>query len=82
MFFSFLFSLFHGSKMKTLAIVPLGFGTLVNAAGNPADLISAATLFTGPAAPVVDLGYARYRGKQDKTTNTSNYLGLKFAEAE
>ena len=45
------------------------------------DLISGATLFTGPAAPVVDLGYAKYRGKQDSATKSSNYLGLKYANA-
>lgn len=67
--------------MQLLACVPLLFAALVSVAGNPANLISGATLFTGPAAPVVDLGYAKYRGKQDSTTNTSNYLGLKFAEA-
>jgi hypothetical protein len=43
--------------------------------------ISAATLFTGPDAPVVDLGYARYRGKQDNLTHTSNYLGVPYAKA-
>lgn len=46
-----------------------------------AQVISAASLFTGPAAPVVNLGYAKYRGKQDSKTKTANYLGLKFANA-
>lgn len=66
--------------MKLLAFVPV-LSTVV-AAGNPANLISAATLFTGPSAPIIDLGYAKYRGKQDANTKTANYLGLKFAEAE
>ena len=68
--------------MKTLVVLCLLFGIQADVPNNPANLISGATLFTGPAAPVVDLGYARYRGKQDATTKTSNYLGLKFAEAE
>lgn len=42
---------------------------------NPFNLLSAATLFTGPATPVVDTGYARFQGKQDQVTQSSNYLG-------
>jgi len=72
------------STMRSVDIVPglllLSPLQLVAAEG-VANLISAATLFTGPAAPVVDLGYAKYRGKQDSLTKTSNYLGLKYANA-
>jgi hypothetical protein len=69
-------------SMKAFVGLCLLFGAQASVANNPANLISAATLFTGPAAPIVDLGYAPCRGKQDATTKTSNYLGLKFAEAE
>lgn len=64
-----------------LPYVVLGSLAAAQQPKNPFNLISAATLFTGPAAPVIDLGYAKYRGKQDALTDTSNYLGLKYAEA-
>ncbi|KAL0956172.1 hypothetical protein HGRIS_002332 [Hohenbuehelia grisea] len=31
------------------------------------------------AVPVVDLGYAKYQGTYNVTTNTANYLGIRFA---
>lgn len=72
------------STMRSFDIVPglllLSPLQLVAAEGL-ANLISAATLFTGPAAPIIDLGYAKYQGKQDSLTKTSNYLGLKYANA-
>ena len=70
--------------MRSFDVVPglLLLSPLQLVAGqNVANLISAATLFTGPAAPIVDLGYAKYQGKQDSLTKTSNYLGLKYANA-
>lgn len=30
--------------------------------------------------PIVDLGYARYRGSVNGTTNVTSYLGIRFAE--
>jgi hypothetical protein len=48
---------------------------------NPFNVLSGATLFTGPASPIIDLGYASYRGKDDSLTQTSNYLGMKYANA-
>jgi carboxylesterase type B len=48
---------------------------------NPFNVLSGATLFTGPASPIIDLGYASYRGKDDSLTRTSNYLGMKYANA-
>ena len=29
--------------------------------------------------PIVDLGYARYTGSFNATTNTTNYLGIRYA---
>lgn len=55
--------------------------TFLRTAAAQSNPISGATLFTGPAAPIVDLGYAQYQGKQDARTQTSNYLGLKYANA-
>ena len=42
---------------------------------NPFNLLSAATLFTGPQSPVVDTGYGLFQGKSDQITGTENYLG-------
>lgn len=42
---------------------------------NPFNLVSAATLFTGPESPVVDTGYGLFKGKSDQLTGTENYLG-------
>lgn len=69
------------SIMRAAIITVFISACLCEAAGGTVNFISAATLFSGPAAPVVDLGYASYRGKQDRNTKTANYLGLKFAEA-
>ena len=38
-------------------------------------LVSGATLLTGGPAPIVDLGFAQFKGKTDDGTRTSNYLG-------
>lgn len=56
-------------------------GAASQKSNNPFNLISSATLFTGPASPIIDLGYAKYRGKDDALTQTSNYLGVKYANA-
>lgn len=56
-------------------------GAASQQAKNPFNIISGATLFTGPASPIVDLGYAKYQGKDDAGTQTSNYLGVKYANA-
>lgn len=58
-----------------LATLALCASFVVAQQDNPTNFISGATLFTGPAADIVDVGYARYQGKQDANTNTSNYLG-------
>jgi hypothetical protein len=47
--------------------------------GASPGLISGATLFTGPAAPVVDIGYGKFQGKSDNITGTHNYLGKSCA---
>lgn len=30
-------------------------------------------------APIVDLGYAQYQGSVDTTTNTTSFLGIRYA---
>jgi len=50
---------------------------IVTAAGP--QVVSAATLFTGPASPIVDLGYGNFQGKDDNVTDTHNYLGKTYA---
>ncbi|KAF4570967.1 hypothetical protein EYR36_001765 [Pleurotus pulmonarius] len=35
---------------------------------------------TQTAGPIVDLGYARYQGSVNDTTNVTSYLGIRFAE--
>ncbi|KAI0685456.1 cephalosporin esterase [Cytidiella melzeri] len=32
-----------------------------------------------PATPIVDLGYATYQGSYNKTTDTTNFLGVRYA---
>lgn len=43
-------------------------------------LVSGSTLLTGGPAPIIDLGFAQFKGKNDDRTQTSNYLG-KFYSA-
>jgi hypothetical protein len=31
------------------------------------------------AAPIVDLGYAKYQGTFNATANTTNFLGVRYA---
>lgn len=34
---------------------------------------------SAPTAPIVDLGYAIYEGTFNQTTNTTNFLGVRYA---
>jgi hypothetical protein len=58
--------------LSSVLLLVLSAGTAT--AANP-QLVSAATLFTGPASPNVDLGYGKFQGKDDSVTGTHNYLG-------
>jgi hypothetical protein len=60
------------SFLSSVLLLALSAGTV--RAASP-QVVSAATLFTGPASPIVDLGYAKFQGKDDNVTNTHNYLG-------
>lgn len=42
-------------------------------------LFSAIHLAATATGPVVDLGYARYEGVLDSTSNNTHYLGIRFA---
>jgi acetylcholinesterase len=50
-----------------------------------AQALLQALLALGPSsfpltsAPIVDLGYARYRGSVDTATNTTSFLGIRYA---
>ncbi|TRM70559.1 cephalosporin esterase [Schizophyllum amplum] len=37
--------------------------------------------FSTDSSPIVDLDYAKYRGKYDCTTNTTDFLGIRYAAA-
>lgn len=39
------------------------------------DVISATTLFVGGDSPIVETSYAKFQGRDDTLTSTSNYLG-------
>lgn len=69
------------APLRLLQTASLLVAPALGQAGNPFNFVSAATLFTGPASPIIDLGYARYQGKDDAVTETSNYLGVKYANA-
>jgi hypothetical protein len=58
--------------LGSVLLLALSAGT-VTAANS--QLVSAATLFTSPASPIVDLGYGKFQGKDDSVTGTHNYLG-------
>lgn len=53
-----------------LSTLPRGF------ASDPAS-----TIANDLSAPVVDLGYASYRGSRSHGTNITSFLGIRFAAA-
>ncbi|KZP26485.1 alpha/beta-hydrolase [Athelia psychrophila] len=42
-------------------------------------LVYASTIVCSPSSPVVDLGYARYRGSTDLASNITSFLGIRYA---
>ncbi|KAK0441068.1 Alpha/Beta hydrolase protein [Armillaria borealis] len=46
----------------------------------PEDLLDRCSLTSSPSTPVIDLGYARYRGTLDPAgSNNTQFLGIRFA---
>lgn len=46
-----------------------------------AEVISGATFLLGGKSPIVETSYARFQGKDDILTRTSNYLGKQKIKA-
>ncbi|OBR12533.1 Carboxylic ester hydrolase [Colletotrichum higginsianum IMI 349063] len=45
------------------------------------QIVTGASLFVGDSSPIVNTSYARFQGKNDNRTGTSNYLGIPYATA-
>lgn len=61
------------TRAKLYSFLLLCFSKIISATAEP--LISGT-----PLAPVVDLGFAQYQGFFDATSNTTQFLGLRYAD--
>lgn len=67
--------------MYTRSLLTLLTGFAAAQSNNPFSFLSASTLFIGGPSPIVDTGWARFQGKNDDRTYSSNYLGIRYATA-
>lgn len=64
---------------KFLAICVTGILSTCGSASTASEQVSDIKLSSNSTAPIVDLGYAKYQGAVNTTTNISYYLGIRYA---